>query len=433
MRIGMTDDSVRPLKDRLYRVFALGAINKVTGIFYAVMIVGIISSLALCVLTLGKSLEIMLFWDRNDCFMDYFNSIYHSLNNPYFEQKIIYPALVTSLYNIMGFLLETIHGSFLTAVEIRESVAGIMSYILVTFIALLSLYWALHKSKEASLKETTIFYILTLVSFPMLFTIDRGNSILIAVIFSLIFIMGHNSQNKKIRYLSYLFLGLAAGIKIYPLIFGLLVLRKFIQSKKTEDLKELIMCILIGAIVFLVPFALFKGSFTALINNTSGFLGASDAPWLVDISNIIQATSLLFGYNNYLALANVGNLVSFIFLAFISLYVLFYKDAEKWEIICMLSGAMVLSTGIGVQYVLLYMVIPAWYFINSNPASNSKNVIFAILLALILMPFPIFYQPFSYFKGILVWTIVVMILIPSFKNFINKGHKVKNIDSKILQ
>lgn len=417
----MTDDSTPSSKDRLYRVLTLGASNRVRGVFYAIMITGIIVSLILCLLTFGKSLEIMLFWDRNDFFMDYFNSIFYSLNDPYFEQKIIYPALIAAVYNAIGIFLETVHGSFSTASEIRGSIAGMLSYILITAITLLGLYWTLSKSKIASQKETAIFYLLVLLSFPMLFTIDRGNSISIVIIFSLLFLIGYSSENKKIRYLSYVSLGIAAGIKIYPLLFGLLVLRKYIQTKKTEDLKDSIACILIGAIVFLTPFLLYEGSFMALINNASGFLGASDAPWLVDISNIIQATALLFGYSEYLAFENVGKVVSLIFLVFISLYVLFYQDAEKWELICILSGAMVLSTGIGVQYVLLYMVLPAWYFISSNPISNSKNVFFAISLALALMPFPVPYQFFSYLKGIMVWAIIIIILVSAAIEKYNNG------------
>lgn len=423
----MTDDSVHPLRDRLYSVLTLGKCNRVLCIFYTILFIGAILSMTILVLSLGKSLEFMLFFDRHDYFMDYFHSIFHSLDDPYFEHKIIYPALTTSVYRGVGIILEAISGTFNTPFDIRGSIAGMTSYILMTILALLVLYWIFHKNEEVSRRETAIFYTLTLVSFPMLFTIDRGNSILFAVIFSLLFFIGHDSKNKKIRYLSYISLGIAAGIKIYPFLFGLILLRKYIQLKKVEDLKELIICIIIGALIFLIPFVFFEGSLVAMFGNATVYSGPVDAPWLVNISSIIQATSFLCGNENYLLLANAGTIVSFMFLVLIVLYLLFYKNAEKWEIIYMLSGAIILCTGIGVQYILLYLIIPAWYFVKSNPVMNIKNVTFAILLALILMSLPIPYQPFSYVKGILVWAIVVLFLISALREFIN-GHKTVNTD-----
>lgn len=411
----MTDDLVRPVKDRLYHIFTLVASNRVIGVFYFMLVAGIILSAVVFLLTNGKSLNNMLILERWEYGMDYFNSIYFSSRDPYSPIfKSIYPALTTSGYYVMGVILEAIDGPFGISYDIRASVSGITSYILMVTLALLVLYWAFYKSKKVSRKETAIFYILTIISFPMLFTIDRGNSVLFAVIFSLLFLIGHNSENKKVRYISYVFLGIATGIKIYPFLFGLLVLRKFIQSKKTEDLKELTVCILIGAIIFLVPFAFFDGSLTAMFGNAFGYRGEL-IPWGDDdISSLIQMTAHLFGYENYSTLASAGTAVSLVFMLLMVIYALFYKNAEKWEIVCMISAAQILCAGIGHPYVLLYMIIPAWYFVNSDPVMNAKNVIFAILLALVLMPLPgpnAGYQLLSYSKGLFVWAIVVMILI----------------------
>lgn len=430
----MTEDPVRSLKDRLYRIFTLGASNKVNGVFYFLFASGIILSIIAYFVTHGNSLNNMLILERWEYAMDYFNSIYFSSLDPYSPIfKSIYPALTTLGYYVLGVILEAIDGPFDISYDIRASTSGMASYILMVLLAMLILYWALHKSKEVSRKETVVFYLLALVSFPMLFTIDRGNSVLFAVLFSLLFLVGYNSENKKVRYLSYVFLGIATAIKIYPLLFGLLVLRKYIQSKKTEDLKELIICIIFGAIIFLVPFAFFDGSLSAMIGNAFGYRGEL-IPWGDDdISSLIQMTAHLLGYEEYSNLAGAGTAISLVFMVLISIYAVFYKNAEKWEIICMISAAQILCAGIGHPYVLLYMIIPAWYFINSNPVMSTKNIIFAILLAMVLMPFPgpsAGYQMLSYGKGLIVWAIVIIILVLVVRHFFKKNAAMNDTRTK---
>ncbi len=409
----MDDGSIRWLKDRAYRIFTLGASNRVVGVFYSIMVAGILLSIAAFFITKGNSLGDMLFYDRHDYFMDYFNSIYYSLHDPYFEHDVIYPALTTAGYYAIGAVLEVVQVPFTDAITIRESPLGMLSYLLITAVALFVLYKALNKNKEESRKETAIFFILSLLSFPMLFSIDRGNSVLIAVIFSLLFLVGYNSDNKKIRYLSYVFLGIAAGIKIFPFLFGLLVVRRSIESRKSEDLKELMICALIGAAVFLSPFALFEGSFMAILDNAFGYSRGLYPVGLGDISSLIQTTAIIIGYENYSTLAGAGTAVSLIFMLSVAIYVLFYKNAEKWELICLLSAAQILFSGVAYPYVLLYMLIPAWYFISSRPVMNLKNAIYAILLAAVLMPFPGFigWEHMSYGRDMIVWAVVIIILV----------------------
>jgi hypothetical protein len=409
----MDDGSIRWLKDRAYRIFTLGASNRVVGVFYSIMVAGILLSIAAFFITKGNSLGDMLFYDRHDYFMDYFNSIYYSLHDPYFEYDVIYPALTTAGYYAIGAVLEVVQVPFTDAITIRESPLGMLSYLLITAVALFVLYKALNKNKEESRKETAIFFILSLLSFPMLFSIDRGNSVLIAVIFSLLFLVGYNSDNKKIRYLSYVFLGIAAGIKIFPFLFGLLVVRRSIESRKSEDLKELMICALIGAAVFLSPFALFEGSFMAILDNAFGYSRGLYPVGLGDISSLIQTTAIIIGYENYSTLAGAGTAVSLIFMLSVAIYVLFYKNAEKWELICLLSAAQILFSGVAYPYVLLYMLIPAWYFISSRPVMNLKNAVYAMLLAAVLMPFPGFigWEHMSYGRDMMVWAVVIIILV----------------------
>ena len=67
----------------------------------------------------------------------------------------------------------------------------------------------------------------------MLFALERGNSILLAVVFLLVFLWGYQAENKIFQYLSFCALGAAAGIKISPALFGLILL----SERRYKDAK----------------------------------------------------------------------------------------------------------------------------------------------------------------------------------------------------
>ena len=192
--------------------------------FYLLMILGLIISSIAFLLTSGQSLGSVLFYNRTDYFMDYFNSIYYSRFGPYLNFNVIYPGFITVLYSIIGVLLESTGVIFDSGWEIRASFAGIASYAIFTVVLLALLLYVLLRTKQNSKKETALFFILILTSYPMVYCLDRGNSMLISVIFSLLFFIFFNSEKKEHKYLSFLFLSIAIATKIYPAFFGILIL-----------------------------------------------------------------------------------------------------------------------------------------------------------------------------------------------------------------
>lgn len=91
-----------------------------------------------------------------------------------------------------------------------------------------------------------------------------------SVIFIALFLMFYNSENKKMRYLAYIFLGIATAIKIYQGLFGLLVLRRDLEQR---DLKDTLICVAICALIFFLPFLLTDGTFIDVFQNATGFNG----------------------------------------------------------------------------------------------------------------------------------------------------------------
>lgn len=118
-----------------------------------VIVFTIISS----IVTNGKSVNKILFYDSNDTYMDFFNSLMNA-KNPYDNNKI-YPPISYVFYYIQSkFIPRDVYsqGSF----AIRSSQMGrFIIGIYITFSTLLFVY-AIFKLKKGCLEENILFIIL---------------------------------------------------------------------------------------------------------------------------------------------------------------------------------------------------------------------------------------------------------------------------------
>lgn len=80
-----------------------------------------------------------------------------------------------------------------------------------------------------------------------LFSFERGNIIYLAVINSIFFLVNYQSENKIIREMSFIALAIAAALKGFPALLGILLL----YDKRH---KEAIRLIVHGVIFSFLPF-----------------------------------------------------------------------------------------------------------------------------------------------------------------------------------
>lgn len=64
-----------------------------------------------------------------------------------------------------------------------------------------------------------------LSSVPYIFTVERGNVVILAVAALLYYANYYNSEDAKQRWLAYLGLSVAVSLKLYPVLMGLLILQ----------------------------------------------------------------------------------------------------------------------------------------------------------------------------------------------------------------
>lgn len=423
----MGPDRMKSLSEWIGRQYAE---NSVKFIFYAITLIGFAVLIPLSIAIRGVSLESILYSGRDDYFTDYFDSIYYGLNGPYMNYNVIYPALITVFYEAIGVILEWGHGIFSDGFEIRDYIGGMASMVVLIIISLTVIYFIIQKSRKVSKKEAILLFIVVALSYPMIFCIDRGNSMLYSVIFVALFLLFYDSDSKKLRFLSYIFLGIASSIKIYPLVFGLLVLKDGLEKK---DMKGTLVLIVTAALIFLLPFFLTDGTPMDMLHNATAF--SVETPTFGHVNIIAMFEHLLFAahVDNFMSYRTIGSALSFVVFSIIVVSILLDKEMPKWQTVCLLAGTQVLCSSVGTAYLLLYMIIPVIFFINSNPQNTRENIVYGILFAAILFLIPgagEIGHALSFTKGIISLVLIILILVRSHRRIYDRFGTRKETNSK---
>ena len=324
-------------------------------------------------ITRGNTLDLYFSCDPTNSYMDYFNMLSNIEGlDPYYANAN-YPALAfvvwRILYRMVPWNALNIDGFFL-----RDAMAAQLGFILLNITCIL-LLWEIIKFYS---KDTGIYTLLLPVSIifsgPVLFTIERGNIIILAFLFSFLFIVFYDSEKKQIRYFAYFCLAIAAGIKMYPALLGMLVLSK-------KRYKESVFLVILGIVTFVVPFFAFDGidSFLTMLNGIS--ISSSDGLALgfgfnFSFGNLIRTLYGLTG--EYIE--EVSSIIYLIpFLVCILIYLL---NTDIWKKVFALIIFMIWIPSFSYTYVLIFMIIPLVFFLKTEKKRN--DYLYAVFFAVIM-------------------------------------------------
>ncbi len=372
----------------------------------------------------GDSWKAMLFHNGSytDMYMDFFNSIRDAgADDVYTARNNIYPPLGLLIFKILGFLVDEnlVDLPNKNRVLLQNDQRAMMIYILFACILILSMSTVINSyvnrlKWENNRKQATyhtLISFLMIVSYPVMYCIERGNIIIVSMIFTMFFVFFKDSENKLIKECSYIALAIAAGIKIYPAIFGLMLL----FEKKYKDAARLVVY---GVIAVILPFVFF-------IQPEAASVAASSQPLLASVSNanILAAdgnsSSILNIIENLLSFATKKSrlnfssvsIQNFIFLfdaknttlANIAMFVtegiafaaLFFVK-KKWQQVFLLTYLMLNIPSASSSYALTFLIIPFMMFLyddKGNGYSCEKRPeidwVYILCFALLLTPLPV--------------------------------------------
>lgn len=343
--------------------------------------ISFVGLIILAALSEGSALNDVLFGK------DYFNDFYNSMcdagsRNVYTETGVIYPPLSSLFFYIIS---KMVPQRYIVLEKDRREVIytnGMCQIVFLLFIvvSILVMGMLLYDVLQRSTPKLGSFLtaVSLTMSFPMLYCIQRGNTILLALFLCGVFVFYRNSENKIVRELSYIALALAAGFKIFPALFGLLL----IFDKKYKEAGRLV---IYGILAFFVPFAFYGGFdiFIEFIKNLSSF-SAKASTYSVQgtsVTNLLTWISLGFkiDFGIFLTLAKAAVWLGCAFIIFFS--------KEEWKKLIGIAFIFANVDSTARVYILIFLLLPFVSFIQSNP-TGKKKVLYTILFCSLLVTVP---------------------------------------------
>lgn len=381
------------------------------NIFCCTILFFYIVTLFFSFLTDGKVVEYYLFSlsDSTDSYMDLFNSI---IETEGLKHANNYPPLALFFYAVLGFLTPVKNPAMgwngsvgrILRTTLEGSVINLFTILIFSFSLFLVIKEFLKNTDFTEVKKTFIALVI-LFSGPVIYTVDRGNILSFTLVFLLLFFLYKDNENRKLQVFSYFCLAVAANLKYYPAIFGLLLI-------KEKKYKDALLCAFFGAFIF--GFSLVMFIITTRIHfHESIFRINIIKEVYYCVKNALSMSSSqagnIFAGSSYTSIQNVGNgIVKFIdhfinkekslrlwyvipsFLGtsfFISLLFSLFLVKEKWisaltiSLVCCLC----FNSASGF-YSLVYLIVPLLCYLIHSDDIKSVSLLFGIALSFVAIP-----------------------------------------------
>jgi len=242
-------------------------------LFVSILAVSWLVLIVLTLVTHGWALWYTIdFNPQSYIFGDHFDSLVYGMDSPYVKWHVIYPPFIMIVYGCLGWLTsnyETGYGEDQFQI-LSTSEFPLFVFVVFMIVSLVIFHRIFVKivSRGYEYSKVDILFFFVLFSLPVMYAIQRGNCVFYALDAILLFLLGYRSENKCIRYLSYVALVVAVNIKLYPALLAFLVLRE-------GRAKEFLFCVIASAALFLVPFLFFEGGLPVFLDTLFNYSSPS--------------------------------------------------------------------------------------------------------------------------------------------------------------
>ncbi len=359
--------------------------KKIKKIFYIVLAGSLLVFWASVFLTHYNSLQLYV-WKPGSSFYDFFSCLKENIywnRKEIYQGDTIYPPLANFFYMFITRFMSIDTLKQLETLTDYNKIKALQEcslyFVLYCSVTLLAYFMILTSWKKGSKLEKNVFTAAMLFTIPFLYQFERSNIIFVALIFTMLFFLWKDSQNRWLRVLAYCSLAIAAGIKIYPAIFGFMIL-------KEKKWKETVGLVIMGVAVFLIPFIFFGGFeniFYLLQNlkNTSGSFSATRIGCQLDYTTILKNLFSFVG-GNCVFIANVLK-VTFALLGIWAVSGL----RDRWKVTLLLTCLLIGLPSISYVYSAIFMIIPIVEYLDSGD-KKKWDVLYLVGMLLVMIPLP---------------------------------------------
>lgn len=380
-------------------------------------ILGLVILLLCFLFSRGDLIARYFFYDTLDTGMDFFHSIeYVNGREPYRLFNTLYPPLANLFfYCLLQFIPQSVTSLWPqdfgqsvamrgTNLDLRVQQAPFLlflMFIMVTAVLLVFLLTAVMRGRGTASGNLAAF---CMVLGPgALFAIERGNLLFLSVPLTLFFVRYRNSDNRLLRELSLLALAAAAGMKLYPAFFGVLLLRdrQYVRAARA---------VLYGVLSVALPALCFKEGLSAIgmwLSVVFGFSsGESSMPWVgLGFSSILHRIALYLHIHLDSSWFSIAGYIVALLMLLSSVIM-----KKQWQAMLTITVAMILFQPQG-SYILSFVCIPLACFLAAEDRFSKENVCPFAVMALLTVHLPLFYTRDMSYPNFVVYQLVLLFAV----------------------
>lgn len=329
-------------------------LGRLSAPHYFLLFAGALLVLSLIYVTVNRAnvWEYLIFRGGDDLFMDFFNHVgYVSHESGVYQSSVhaCFPAFAYLFYALIAWLLP--EGAAVMHAPHLMSPLLYVAYFIVTAISVALLSAIVNRYLKAySPVIRGAVVLMLLCSNVFIDMIERGNSVFLAVILLLAAMLLREREGRLPRELALIFIAAAAGLKVYPALFGALYL---LERRYAEAVR----LVVYGVAFFLLPFAFFGGvdGFLAFFANQSAVQGEI----YISLSSIKAAVQCIAvqATGDPLSLSWLATGLQILFLI-LSAVAFLDKRLAPWERSFLLVAVMAFFPAWSGEYTSVYFLLP---------------------------------------------------------------------------
>lgn len=206
-----------------------------------------------------------------------------------------------------------------------------------------------------------VFFILFFFSTPFISALLSGNLVLFILFLLLLSVKWKDSDNKLERELALICIAIATGLKIYPVFFGLLYLKK-------DRLKEAFRLIIYGIISVFLPFLIFDNPINCLKQWISNLVNIQGSVMLegIKISSWGSLSKFVFTNLNFSPQTVSTCAFAFSMLCLIVSILVFFKTKNMYNKYFILTTILIFFPSNNWKYTLVFFMLPFLYAIKNS-------------------------------------------------------------------
>ena len=349
----------------------------------------------------GTYFSKLFFHDSLDTGMDFFHSIeYTNGRMPYEKFHTLYPPLANFLFYILFRFVPLEQSNqwsntFIDGINARGTITDLriwqptlLLFIIFITITTICLFLLIQKSQIGN-SLSSVIALCCIFSYGTLYSYERGNIIILSLLGTLFFVLYRKHSKRWVRELALISLAFSAGIKLYPAIFGFLLLYD-------KQYKSALRSVVYGVLFFILPSLVFHGGLSNIPlfwEQLKTFMGQGNSyPENYSFSNMIDTISIILSLTfetnwrlgDWPMVSQGLNLFAMLFILFSGFYA-----PKNWQKILCCSTAMLIYNSQG-AYGMIFFQIPLLALIFEEKNIIKANALPYIALVGTQLLLPIF-------------------------------------------